>query len=243
MDSVHEVLERAWSAHSEGDFEPALRDYIWLFDATAAGDGAALRLSYVLSAWAKLAEEYLPARHALVQARDDASGRLLGAAPTGDKAALFNDIRAINDKLGDLQNTYQLFLRLPEDIAQQCARAALPSLMACGDFALARRFLADPQRHLAQAAAHLDASVQGLDLLTTAGMADLLAAVFNYSAELALVLDLLAGCGDTAAAEAARAQAASLVRSAEARACVEAELAAPGATLDAMVELQNSVTE
>jgi hypothetical protein len=96
---------------------------------------------------------------------------------------------------------------------------------------------------IGEACSALDASVQGLDLLTTAGMADLLAAVFNYSAELALVLDLLAGCGDTAAAEAARAQAASLVRSAEARACVEAELAAPGATLDAMVELQNSVTE
>ena len=243
MDTVHEVLERAWSAHSEGAFEPALRDYIWLFDATAAGDDAPLRLSYVLSAWAKLAEEYLPARQALVQARDAAGARLLAADPAGGEAALFNDIRAINDKLGDLQNTYQLFLRLPEDLARQCARQALPSLMACGDFALARRFLADPQRHLSEAAAHLDASVQGLNLLTTVGMADLLAGVFNYSTELALVLDLLAGCGDTAAAEAARAQAASLVRSAEARACIEAELAAPVATLDAMVELQNSVTE
>jgi hypothetical protein len=241
MDTVHEVLERAWSVHSAGDFEPALRDYIWLFNATAAGtDDAALRLSYILGAWAKLAEEYLPARQALVQARDDASERLLA----GGDAALFTDIRAINDKLGDLQNTYRLFLRLPDDLARQCAHAALPSLMACGDYALARRFLADPQRHLAQAAAHLDASVQGLNLLTAAGMAALLAAVFNYNAELALVLDLLAGCGDTAAAEVARTQAATLVRSAEARACIEAELAAPGATLDAMVELQNSsVTE
>lgn len=242
MDTVQEVLERAWTAHSEGDFDSALADYIWLFDASAAdADSAPLRLSYILSAWAKLAEEHLPARQALVALRDRDSQRLLAQADGGaDAPALFNDIRAINDKLGDLQNTWRLFQQLPETLATQCARSALPSLMVCGDYALARRHLPQPAQHLEQAAALLNERRAGLNVLTTAGMSALLAEVYNYVTELALVLDLLAGCGDTAAAEAARAQAVTLVQSPEARACVQAELDAPGTTLDAMIELENS---
>jgi hypothetical protein len=242
MDTVHEVLERAWNAHSAGAFEAALKDYVWLFEAAATDpETAPLRLSYVLGGWAKLAEEYLPARQALVQTRDADSARLLAA---GGDAVLFNDIRVINDKLGDLQNTYHLFQRLPDALAQECARPALPSLIACGDFALARRWLPQPEQHLAQAAARLNELKNGINVLTTEGMAELLADVFNYTTEVALVLDLLNGCGDTAAAATARQQAVALVQAPEARACVQAELDAPGSTLDAMVELQNSsVTE
>ncbi|WP_332854281.1 hypothetical protein [Duganella sp. S19_KUP01_CR8] len=241
MDTVHEVLERAWKAHSEGAFDSALNDYIWLFDASAAdAETAPLRLSYVLSAWAKLAEEHLPARRALVELRERDSQRLLAQADGDAAEALFNDIRAINDKLSDLQNTYHLFQQLPEALAQQCARSALPSIMACGDYALASRHLPQPMRHLAQAAALLNERRAGFNVLTTAGMSALLAEVYNYINELALVLDLLSGCGDTAAAEAARAQAVTLVQSPEARACVQAELDAPGTTLDAMIELENS---
>jgi hypothetical protein len=247
MDTVHEVLERAWNAHSAGEFEAALKDYVWLFDAAAADpETAPLRLSYILGGWAKLAEEFLPARQALVQARDTDTARLLAAGSEGtdSSAILFNDIRVINDKLGDLQNTYRLFQRLPDALAQECARSALPSVMACGDFELARRWLPQPEQHLAQAAAQLNELKSGINALTTEGMAELLAEVFNYTTEVALVLDLLDGCGDTAAAASARQQAVALVQAPEARACVQAELDAPGSTLDAMVELQNSsVTE
>jgi hypothetical protein len=241
MDTVHEVLERAWNAHSAGEYEAALKDYVWLFEAAAADpETVSLRLSYVLASWAKLAEDYLPARQALVQTRDADTARLLAA---GGDAALFNDIRVINDKLGDLQNTYHLFQRLPDRLAAECARAALPSIMACGDYALARRHLPDPEQHLAQAAARLNELKSGINVLTTEGMAELLSEVFNYNVEVSLVLDLLNGCGDTAAAAQARLQAVALLQAPEARACVQAELDAPGSTLDAMVELQNSVTE
>ncbi len=239
MDIVQQ-LERAWNAHSAGEFDAALQDYTRLFDATGKDpDTASLRLSYVLAAWARLAEEYLPARQALVAERDRLSAQLL-AAPTD--AVTFNDISVINDKLGDLQNTYHLFRQLPDGLAQQVAHTALPSLMVCGDHALARRYLPDPEQHLAQAAAHLNEQKSHLNVLTHDGMAQLLADVFNYITEVALVLDLLNGCGDTAAAERARQQAVALVQAPEARACVQAELDAPGTTLDAMVELQNSVT-
>ncbi len=239
MDIVQQ-LERAWNAHSAGEFDAALQDYTRLFDATAKDpETASLRLSYVLAAWARLAEEYLPARQALVAERDRLSAQLL-AAPAD--AVTFNDISVINDKLGDLQNTYRLFQQLPDALAQQVAHTALPALMVCGDYALARRYLPDPERHLAEAAAHLNEQKSHLNVLTHDGMAELLADVFNYITEVALVLDLLTGCGDTAAAERARQQAVALVQAPEARACVQAELDAPGTTLDAMVELQNSVT-
>ncbi|MYM36533.1 hypothetical protein GTP44_23365 [Duganella sp. FT50W] len=236
MDTVQR-LESAWNAHSAGEFEPALQEYIALFDATGKDpETASLRLSYVLAAWARLAEEYVPARRALVEERD----RLAAQLPSAPDA--FHDVRIINDKLGDLQNTYHLFERLPDAQARQHAREALPSVMACGDYALARRFLPHPEQHLAQAAAQLNELKSHINVLTTEGMAELLADVFNYTTEVALVLDLLNGCGDTAAAERARQQAIDLVQAPEARACVQAELDTPGTTLDAMVELQNSVT-
>ena len=240
MDTVHDVLDRAWNAHAAGEFEAALNDYSWLFDASATSDDTApLRLSYVLSSWAKLAGDYLPARHALVTLRDRLSAQLL-AQPTD--AALFNDIRVINTKLGDLQNTHHLFQQLPETLAQHVAPVALSALVACEDYALARRYLPYPEQHLADAAAHLNELKSHVNVLTHDGMAEMLADVFNYITEVALVLDLLDGCGDTAAAERARQQAVNLVQAPEARACVQAELENPGTTLDAMVELQNSVT-
>ena len=236
MDIVQR-LENAWQTHAEGHFEAALQEYMALFDAAGQdADTAPLRLSYVLAAWAKLAEEYLPAHHALVDLRNRLSAQLSA------KPELFHDIRIINDKLGDLQNTYHLFQSLPPAQAQQNARAALPSIMACGDFELARRYLPQPEQHLALAAMQLNEQKNKVNILTTEGMAEMLADVFNYTTEVALVLDLLNGCGDTAAAAIARQQAVSLVQAPEARACVQAELDAPGTTLDAMVELQNSVT-
>ena len=96
MDTVHDILDRAWTAHSAGQFDAALQDYIWLFDATSEPDTdvATLRLSYVLNAWAKLAEEHLPARQALVALRDRDTERLLaGGDSDDDRAILFNDIR------------------------------------------------------------------------------------------------------------------------------------------------------
>jgi hypothetical protein len=238
MDNVHEVLERAWGTHSAGGFDAALKDYIWLFDATSVRDTevAPLRLSYVLSAWAKLAEEHLPARQALVALRQRLTERLLA---DGGDAILFNDIRSINDKLGDLQNTWLLFKQLPPALAGECANSALPSMMACGDYALARSYLPEPEQHLSAYAGEVNAHVAGLQLLTNEGMSDLLATVYNYMTEVRLILELLAGCGEVEATAAARRQAVTLITSAEARACIEAELATPGTTLDAMVELQN----
>ncbi|MDR7052157.1 hypothetical protein J2X54_004659 [Duganella sp. 3397] len=244
MDNVHDILDRAFNAHSAGQFDAALQDYTWLFDATSERDSdvAPLRLSYVLNAWAKLAEEYLPARQALVALRERDSERLLagdGSDIEGD-SVLFNDVRAINDKLGDAQHTYQLFQRLPASLARECANSALPSMMACGDFTLAHTYLPHPDAHLGDYAAEVSAHVATLDLLSDAGMSELLATVYNYMTEVRLILELLEGYGDHAAATRLRQQAAALVTSAEARACIDAEFAHPGTTLDAMVELQNA---
>lgn len=244
MDNVHDILDRAFNAHSAGQFDAALQDYTWLFDATSERDSdvAPLRLSYVLNAWAKLAEEYLPARQALVALRERDSERLLagdGSDIEGD-SVLFNDVRAINDKLGDAQHTYQLFQRLPASLTRECANSALPSMMACGDFTLAHTYLPHPDAHLGDYAAEVSAHVATLDLLSDAGMSELLATVYNYMTEVRLILELLEGYGDHAAATRLRQQAAALVTSAEARACIDAEFAHPGTTLDAMVELQNA---
>ncbi|MGV7210691.1 hypothetical protein ACLB1G_22895 [Oxalobacteraceae bacterium A2-2] len=233
METVHDVLERAWQAHAAGQFEDALRDYLWLYDEAPAThpEAGPLRLSYVLSGWAKLAEEYVPARRALLAARDRDAHLLLDGR---HDEQLFHNVQAINEKTGDLVITHELFRHLSQAapaLAQQCARRALPAVIACGGHQLGRQYMPDPLAYLASQAVLLNAAA--LDERLTPE--DLLSAIYNYAEEAKLVLDLLEAAGDTAGYAQAWQRTLELVESDELRAWVQNELENPGATLDAII--------
>ena len=156
-DAAPGVLRQA-GRHSE-----ALAQLRHLF-AGAARAGAPARpgLFLVMLEWAFLATEYLPARTALEEARDEQIGRLLAGdmtiGPDGDThpaflhGSRFALIAEMNRILGDARSTYQVFVRLDAmrpDLARRHAFLALPAVVSACDFVLADRYRGEPLAHLA----------------------------------------------------------------------------------------------
>lgn len=112
--------------------------------------------------WTHLAGQYPPARVALQELRDKQAERLLAGdvyfGPDGSGAAeqfgfisRFSLIVDINEKLGELLSTCELFLKLHSDhpaLARRYARSALPALVDAGQFAMADQYRDDPLRRL-----------------------------------------------------------------------------------------------
>jgi hypothetical protein len=109
------------------------------------------------SAWREVIETYPPARSALEHMRDaQVQGLLAGDAldltgwsPRRD--AGFDTFARMNEMLGELRATRDLFVRLLDEQPHVVARsggAALPALVDAGDFALAERYLGNPRRWL-----------------------------------------------------------------------------------------------
>lgn len=181
----------------EGRHEEALREFVW-FHEHALEESPSLhgvRLSFALGHWAELGKVYPPARQALEAQRDKHLAALLDGS--GGKAA-FHDIASINDHLGCLDQTYQVFLALlarDPDTAQACSRGAMEAIIAAGDFALAGRFLPDPERVVRRASEFLnwDVAHRGKRRFTPAPR--IKAGIYNYAEEVKQVLTVLTGCG------------------------------------------------
>ena len=96
-----------------------------------------MRLSYALSDWVELANQYPPALVALKAIRDAKSDRL--ARGDGDRR-LFHDVRAINEQLDQQGSTYELFVGRQEAnpaLAEECADLAMAAIVGAKDFDLA----------------------------------------------------------------------------------------------------------
>lgn len=232
-----EVLEQAREAALAGRFEDALRDQLWFHEHAleTAPELNGVRLSYALGDWAELAEAYPPARAALESVRDREAARLIGGNGT---ASQFIEVAAINQALQIERLSYLLFVELDQRfpaLATACAVTALPALLLCEDYALARRYLPAPQQHVAALARRLDEDVEWLANAPPSPAPRLLATILNYCQDVELVLATLRGTGETDAEAAVKALALELPSAPEARDAVRREFDAPGATMAAMV--------
>ena len=140
-------LTEAHAAAQAGRHEEALSEYIWFHEHALAEDRAlrGVRLSFALAFWKELGEAYQPAMKALLALRDRKVSILASGVDDWD---LFKDASALNDTLGDQRNTHDLFKHINDqrpDFADHCIGVAMPSLVACGDFELARSFMEDPE--------------------------------------------------------------------------------------------------
>jgi len=154
-------LTEAYAAAQAGRHEEALNEYIW-FHEHALAEARSLRgvrLSFALVYWKELGEAYPPAMEALLALRD----RKVAILAAGVEAwELFNDVSALNDTLGNARNTYDLFKHINDrspDFADHCIGVAMPSLVACEDFELARSFMGDPEEVIAQRIEQLNEDV------------------------------------------------------------------------------------
>jgi RimJ/RimL family protein N-acetyltransferase len=150
------VVLEAIRARNEGRYEDALRHVLAAFARVLSTDRERNISDFLpILEWRFLAEEYAPAREALVEARDVQVHRLLAGELTYGvprsgwpwPRSRFSLIADMNETLRDPHSTAAVFARL-EALAPEQARSdafvALPAVVEAGDFALAERYLPDP---------------------------------------------------------------------------------------------------
>ena len=214
----------------EGRHEEALREFIW-FHEHALEESPALhgvRLSFALSHWAELGKVYPPARQALEAQRDKQVAALLDGS--GGRAA-FGDIASINRYLGCSDQTYAVFRALlarDADTAQACSRWAMDAIVAAGDFALAARYLPDPEHTVRRASEFLNWEVANRNRRRFTAAPRIKAGIHHYAAEVKQVLTVLTGCGRQEEARRIARLAADLIPATTIRRAVRAALL-PGA--------------
>jgi hypothetical protein len=245
MQQPNEVFERARQAREEGRFQEALKDHLWLHEHAldVSPDWNGVRLSFALRDWIYLAEQFPPARTALQAIRDRESARMLQGGATVER---FREIASINEALGEVPATHQLFLALDSidaAVAEQCAELAMNALVKCQDFQLARRFLASPEQRIAQLAERLNGAAEALASQPASAAPTLLAFVLNYAKEVRLVLAVLRGMDEHDEAGNMKKAALDAIRSDGLRAIMQRELDNPGSTLAAMAKQQEQDQE
>ncbi|MDB5800536.1 MAG: hypothetical protein JWL63_1475 [Rhodocyclales bacterium] len=155
-------LSRAVKEAALGQYEEALDEHIWFHNHALEEEPAlrGVRLSFALAYWLDLGEKYPPAMAKLLAIRDEKTEKLLNGTTDWH---LFNDVMAINETLHDEAATCLLFKEIrnrSEDFALSCSRVAMPSLLKCGDYSLARIYIPDPHASLDRMADDLNEGME-----------------------------------------------------------------------------------
>lgn len=231
--TANERWQAARLAADEGRHEEALREFIWFHHHALETEPSlrGVRLSYALRDWVALASRYPPALVALEQIRDAKSNALLNG--DGDLDT-FRDVEAINRDLDSVPRTYALFAQIAAAnpaLAQQCARKAFPALVAAGDFALAARFLPEPENYVRSLAETFNEAILSLESTPESNAPALQAFAYNYVCDVRLVLAVLTGVGRVEDGSRASGLALALVQDNNVREMVEDGLAAADSAL------------
>jgi hypothetical protein len=155
--NARDRLQAGRAATHAGQFEDALAHFVWFHEHALQEDPAyrGVRLSFALSYWLELAEQYPPAM-AEYQARlNDKIDRLLGGTLS---RSLFHDIEAMNESLNADERTAEVFAALDatqSEFAQSCARIAVPALVRVKRYALAAKYVPEPEAQVLAKASEL----------------------------------------------------------------------------------------
>lgn len=119
QDGVEDYKELETLAKA-GKFKEALDKHLWFHEASRAFPGmGGVRLSYALEIWLELAEMYSPAMDALINTRNNNREILLKGDGTFDN---FHDLAAINQTLGESEDTFTLFVEIHNSYPNQAKR-------------------------------------------------------------------------------------------------------------------------
>jgi serine/threonine protein kinase len=128
-----------------GRYEEALQRCLWYHQNALAIDPAqaGVRLSFALEQWGQLARLYPKARQAMAEVRDRAVREFSAG---GGSFALFQEVEALNQQLGDAEATRTLFESIRKqnpDLAQQCYFVVERMLVESGKYAVCASFIPD----------------------------------------------------------------------------------------------------
>jgi hypothetical protein len=129
LNDTHDFVKR-------GDFKEALKRDIWFHDHALeySPSMVGVRLSFALSDWKMLGDEYPPALAALKKVRDDKTNLVKAK---GGPSNLFQDVAAINRTLKEDAKTITLFKAIDKDHPD----------MAKGDWHYVKRVLFDAKEN------------------------------------------------------------------------------------------------
>lgn len=241
------VVEQAIRAREEGRYDDALRHLLAAFARVLSSDPARHIDDFMpMLEWRFLAEEYAPARAALLEARDVQVHRLLAGELTYGQPrsswfgppSRFSLIADMNETLKDPHSTSAVFARLDALFPEQARRdafLALPAVVEAGDFTLGERYLPDPMGMLA----HLNELAQSSPLFPPPRSAVRLAAeLSNFAKDVRMRAAILRGLGRGAEADALVDAALAGLANEELRDWVRRDFRWPGVILRASSERQ-----
>lgn len=254
MPDIDSRLTRLIALRTEGRHAQALPLLQQLFaDAGRVVNPARSSYFIPMLEWQFLAEAYAPAYTAL-QVERDAQIRLLlsgehdfgrqdssvpPASNAFGRASRFSLIVEMNETLGDVRSTADLFARLDAsapELARRYAWQALPAVVEAGNFALAERYRCPaPLAHLET----VNALAASQPLLPAPGTAPRLAAeLMNLVKDVRIAAAVLRGQGQAAEADALCAALLAGLANDAMRTLAQRELDAPGSITAAIVRRQ-----
>jgi len=144
------ILQEAKIDHRDGNYEAALAKHLWYHDNALAIEPAQLgvRLSFALSAWLKLGEDYPTAMKALVKTREDTEAKIRAEDQVRVKFRDFHDYTALNRTLGEEKRTVDLFVWISEKSKKDATRMlgiARPALIKAQRFDVFEKII-DPEK-------------------------------------------------------------------------------------------------
>jgi hypothetical protein len=160
-DKAGDSLRQAKAYAQKGDFEKALQELVWFHNNALQIDRSysGVRLSFALDEWVELGRRYPRAMEELKSIRDKKASLLAGGDTNRE---LFCDVEAINEHLGDERSTALLFKQIEARnpaFAGSLYEAAEKSLIAAGEYPLARKYMGDPQEPFATAANNFESGL------------------------------------------------------------------------------------
>jgi hypothetical protein len=130
----------------EGKNEEALKRCIWFHNHALEYQESmtGVRLSFALSDWKKLGDQYPPALAALKEIRDQKTKKIIDSA---DNPNLFQDVASINRTLYNNDKTVSLFKSLSEvkpQFAKDCWIFAKPYLFESKSYDIIKKYIGNP---------------------------------------------------------------------------------------------------
>jgi len=140
------ILQEAGADEQANRYEEALAKYVWFYEHALEYQPSltGVRLSFALSGWGKLGQEYPPALIKLREVRDAAKERI--TPEEGRKISFedFHEFASINRELGDEEQTVAAFRAIDaaeDDGAQRVFAVAEPSLIRAKDYELCGKYI------------------------------------------------------------------------------------------------------
>jgi hypothetical protein len=147
----HAILREARADTRAKRYDTALAKHVWFHENALSIEPSlyGVRLSFALSYWLQLAEQYPPALIKLHEIRDNAHKNVMAGR---DVRESFHDMEAINDHLDEQSATRKVFETLDEKspkIAQEVFDLAQPSLVQGKAYAVIGKYIS-PKDDLAK---------------------------------------------------------------------------------------------